>query len=469
MTPTATTTETATARRAPAAPGALPLLGHGPALLRRPLDFLCSLPATGPVVRIRLGGLPAYVINDADLVRSVLVGEAGRFDQGVMIEKVRPLLGSGVGTADGAEHRRLRRLMQPAFHKARIARYAATMTAVAAERSAAWQPGRTLRIDEEMNELALTTVARALFSSDLGADAITEVQRSLPLILDEIPRRAMLPEALLRLPTPANRRFDRAVRRLRSATRHVVDAARADGTDHGDLLSVLLLAEDEATGARLTDDQVHDQLVNMLVAGTETTGATLAWTFHELARNPAVEDRLHQETDKVLSGRPAVFEDIPRLPYTLRVVQEALRLYAPWIILRLSPGEVLLGDVCIPAGATVLFSPYVLHHQPELYPDPLAFDPDRWLPERAAKLPKCASIPFGAGSRQCPGNVFALTQAVIQVATIAARWRLHPAEGGPRVRELARGAVVHPTALPMRCLPREHPYAREGDRNPITA
>jgi cytochrome P450 len=407
------------------------------------------------VVRIRLGGLPAYVVNDAELIRSVLVGEAGRFDQGVLIEKVRPLLGSGVGTADGAEHRRLRRLMQPAFHKARIARYAATMTAVAAERTELWEPYGILRVDEEMNELALTTVARALFSSDLGADAVTEVQRSLPLVLDEIPRRSMLPDILLRLPTPANRRFDQAVRRLRSATRHVVEAARADGTDRGDLLSVLLLAADETTGEQLTDAQVHDQLVNMLVAGTETTGATLAWIFHELAREPAIERRLHQEIDQVLAGRPAVFEDIPDLPLTLRVVQEALRRYAPWIILRLSPDEVLLGGVRVPAGATVLFSPYVLHHQPQLHADPLAFDPDRWLPERAARLPKAASIPFGAGSRQCPGNVFALTQAVLQVATVAARWRFRPADG-TRVRELARGAVVHPTAMPMRALPREH-------------
>ncbi|MEU4093297.1 cytochrome P450 [Streptomyces sp. NPDC026673] len=458
--PTAAASDAPAHRRAPTAPGALPLLGHGPALLRRPLEFLGSLPAAGPVVRVRLGALPAYVVNDADLVRAVLVGEAGRFDQGVLIEKVRPLLGSGVGTADGAEHRRLRRLMQPAFHRDRIARYAATMTAVAAERTALWRPGETLRADEEMNALALTTVARALFSSDPGADAVTEVRRSLPLVLDEIPRRSMLPDALLRLPTPANRRFDRAVRRLRAATRHVVAAARADGSDRGDLLSVLLLTADEATGERLTDDQVHDQLVNMLVAGTETTGATLAWIFHELARHPVVEQRLHEETDRVLAGRAAVFEDIPRLSYTLRVVREALRRYAPWIILRHSPGEVILGDVLVPAGAAVLFSPYVLHHQPRLHPDPLAFDPDRWLPERAARLPKGASIPFGAGGRQCPGNVFALTQAVLQVATIAARWRLRPADGGPRVRELARGAVVHPTAMPMRCLPRERAGGR---------
>ncbi|WP_431961803.1 cytochrome P450 [Actinacidiphila sp. bgisy160] len=459
----ATATATAApsaAGRAPEAPGALPLLGHGPALLRRPLEFLGSLPAVGPVVRIRLGALPAYVVNDAELVRALLTGEAGRFDQGVLIEKVRPLLGSGVGTADGDEHRRLRRLMQPAFHKARIARYADTMTAVAAQRGAAWRPGGIVCVDREMNALALTTVARALFSSDLGAEAVTEVQRSLPVVLDEIPRRSVLPDALLRLPTPANRRFDRAVRRLRSATRHVVEAARADGTDHDDLLSVLLLAADERTGERLTDDQVHDQLVNMLVAGTETTGATLAWVFHELAREPAVERLLHEETDRALCGRPAVFEDLPRLPHTRRVVQEALRRYAPWIILRLSPDGVLLGGVPVPAGATVLFSPYVLHHLPELHPGPLAFDPDRWLPERAAGLPRAAYIPFGAGGRQCPGNVFALTQAVLQVATIATRWRLRPVGDGPRVRELARGAVVHPTTMPMTCVPRERAGTR---------
>ncbi|MCQ4081186.1 cytochrome P450 [Streptomyces sp. RB6PN25] len=436
----------------PTAPGGLPLIGHGLPMVRDPLSFLTSLPRYGDVVRIRLGTVTAFVINDAGLVRSVLVGESGTFDQGQLVDSARPLLGRGVGMLNGEEHRRHRRLMQSAFHRERIAAYATTMSRLAAERAASWRPGHVLAVDEEMNELALLTVATTLFSADF-TDAIEEIKRSLPVALEEIPRRALAPALLLRLPTRRNRRFRTAVDRLHRTTRQAVAAGRGDRTDRGDLLSSLLRSRDHETGTGLSDDQVHDQLVNMMVAGTETTGAALAWAFHELGTNPGIEARLHDEVDEVLGGRAAEFDDISRLDYTRRVVQETLRRYPPYIILRHAPATVTIGGTTLPEGASVLFSPYALHHDARVFPQPGRFDPDRWLPERSAGLARGACIPFGGGARQCPGNHFALTELVIHLATIAGRWRLRPVVGA-RVREVARGAAVHPGALRMTAIPR---------------
>jgi cytochrome P450 len=436
----------------PDAPGRLPLLGHGHAMLRRPLDFLTSLAAQGPLVCVRLGKLPVYVINDAGLARAVLTGEAGVFHQGILVEKARPLLGEGVGMLNGERHRWHRRMMQPAFHTARIAGYAEVMSRLAAERAAAWRPGQVLSLDQEMNELALTTIAATLFSADFTA-AAEAIKRSLPVVLAEIPRRAVTPDLLLKLPGRRNRRFAAAAARLHEITRQAVAASRAAGTDRGDLVSTLVCTIDPATGGGLTDTQIHDQLINMMVAGTETTGAAMAWAFYELARNPLAQRKLHEETDLVLGGRAARFTDIPRLSYTRRVVLETLRLYPPYIIVRHAPAAVTIGGFPLPADASILFSPYVLHRSEPPFPQPSRFDPDRWLPGRDAQLPKSAFIPFGAGRRQCPGNHFALTEMVIHLATIAARWRLQPVPGS-HVNKVARGAVIHPDALVMTAIPR---------------
>jgi cytochrome P450 len=426
------------------APGRLPAVGHGLQMTRKPLAFLTRLPPLGPVVLIRLGALPVYVINDGALARQVLTGS---YDQGVLVEKARPLLGDGVGMLNGEAHRTHRRIMQPSLSRQRIAGYAAAMTRLADERTRRWSDGQRLELDQEMNELALVTVATTLFSADL-AEAVAEVQRSLPIVLDQLPRRAVLPAPLLRLPSPANRRFDRAAAALHRVTREAVTASRAHGTDTGDLVSTLLLTRDQETGAGLTGQQVHDQLVNMMVAGTETTGASLAWVFHELARHPAIEQRLHAELDQVLDGRAAAFEDLPALPYTQKVVLETLRLYPPYLILRHAPNPSTLGPAELPAGAAILISPYVLHRDPDVFPDPERFDPDR-------EVPRTAAIPFGAGGRQCPGNHFALTEMALHTATIAARWRFRPDRRVP-VRPVARGAAVHPSALPVTAEWRTH-------------
>ncbi|HKR50674.1 MAG TPA: cytochrome P450, partial [Pseudonocardiaceae bacterium] len=252
----------------------------------------------------------------------------------------------------------------------------------------------------------------------------------------------------------ANRRFDEAAARFRRVVAGVIAAARADRKDRGDLLSMLLLARDEDTGESMTDEQVHDEIVTILTAGTETTAVALAWLFYELGQHPDIERRFHAEIDRVLAGRRATFDDIPRLEYTQRIITEILRKYPILILMRRARTDVDLGGVHIQPGTEVAFSQYALHHDPHLYPDPERFDPDRWLPDRATTLPRGAFIPFGAGPHHCPGYSFAETEIAIVAATVAARWRLVPVAGRPIRSRMA--VTMHPRQLPMITMPR-HP------------
>ncbi|MFR9749832.1 cytochrome P450 [Nocardia sp. 004] len=452
MTSTAGTTVATTGRPAPTAPGALPLLGHWPRFGRRPYRFLSTLAAQGPVVRVRIPGYDTYVVTEPDLVREAFVTLS---DQGMMIERAQDLLGEGVTVLQGQRHRRERRMIAPAFAKTRIADYAAVMTRLGAERAASWRDGEVLAVNEQMHDLALRTVAGSLFSGELGAETAEQIHRLLPPVMTLLSRRVTRPAWIDRLPLPSNRRFDALVAEMKAVTATIISAYRAEldadpDLDHGDLLGTLLKARDDDSGAMLTDSQVHDELINFLVGGTEAIGATLAWVFHELGQNPEVEAALHTEVDAVLdNARPAEFADLAQLEVTKRIVLETLRKYSPWLTVRHVPEPYVLGGTEIPGGSMLFVCPVAVHRDPAVHADPMRFDPNRWLPDRMATLSKGAHIPFGMGARQCPGNIFALTEVVLQTATIAAQWRLRPVPGVP-VREIVIGALVHPQRLPMR-------------------
>jgi cytochrome P450 len=238
---------------------------------------------------------------------------------------------------------------------------------------------------------------------------------------------------------------------MKSIVLEVIAEWRAAGVDHGDLLSMLLLAHDEDTGEGMTDQQVYDEVLTLLTAGIETTALALAWIFYEIARHPSVEEQLHAEVDSVLGGRPATFDDIGKLTYTQQVVNEVLRMYPVWILMRRATAEVSLGDVTLPAGTEVTVSPHALHFDSRFYDDPTLFDPSRWEPDRVKRLPRGAFIPFGAGVRQCMGNAFAQTEITVAVATVAARWRLRPAQP-VRVKFTS---AAYPNHMPMTVVERD--------------
>jgi cytochrome P450 len=424
----------------PVAPGRWPFLGHSPALLRHRFAFTDSLREHGEIVKLYLGPLPAYLVTSPRLAHEVLVTAGPKFRKGAMFDKFRPFVGNGLVLSNGDFHLHQRRLMQPAFHRDRLVAYAATMRRAAADLSDSWRPGEVRLIDEDLQGLAVTIVGEALFSTELGKAAIAEARRSIYVIIQQGMIRALSPKFVEKLPIPGNRRFDEAITRMQAIVLEVIRDWRAAGMDHGDLLSMLLLAG-------MTDEQARDEVLTLLTAGIETTALALAWTFHELGRNPAVEARVHAEIDEVLGGRPITGEDLPELVYLRQVVDEVLRHYPLWMLMRRTLTDVDLGGTRLPEGSEVIVSPHALHHDPASFAEPERFDPDRWSPERVKQQPKGAFIPFGAGTRQCVGNVFAQNEIVITVATVAARWRLVPVPGRPvRVKFTS---AAYPESLPM--------------------
>ncbi|GAB3497536.1 cytochrome P450 [Amycolatopsis cihanbeyliensis] len=403
------------------------------------------------MVKVYLGPVPMYFVTSPELTHQVLVTDAASFEKGAMFDKFRPFVGNGLVMSNGAFHLRQRRLIQPAFHRGRIARYAETMRESVSDLTDSWREGRTREVNEDMQALAVTIVGAALFGTRFGQAAIAEARESIPIVIKQGMIRALSPAFVDKLLVRGNRRFDRAVTRMRAVVLELIADWRATGTDRGDLLSMLLMARDEG-GEGMTDQQVHDEVITLLSAGIETSALALAWLFHEIAQNPEVERRLHEEIDGALDGRPVTFEDVPALPYTQQVIKETLRMYPIWILMRRTDREVELGGVRLAPGTEVTISPHALHFDPRFFAEPDRFDPDRWAPERAGDIPRGAFIPFGAGTRQCVGNTFAQLEMAITVATVAAKWRLVPVPGKPvRVKYTS---TAYPARLSMMAVPR---------------
>lgn len=432
---------------APVAPGRLPLLGHALPLWRQPIAFLESLREHGDIVRLDIGTWPVHVLTHPDHVHAVLVQQAQQFDRGRIFDRLRPMFGNGIVTTDGEFHRKQRRMVQPAFHRGHIAEYAEVMCRTAEAMCASWTAGREVSMLTETRRYALSAVAEMTFSGGLSGPAIAEVHRSLPIVLQGMLLRVMMPKSLDRLPIPPNRRFDTAAARLRGIIDQVIARYGAEQEDRHDLLSLLLSSADAETGATMSAEQVRDEVIGIMFAGTETSATTLAWIFHELGRHPEVEERLHAEVDAVVGTRPVRPADLPRLAYTNRVFQEALRLHSPLLFTRRALAPLTLGGVSIPAGAELAYSPYALHRDPALFRDPTAFDPDRWQEDGEDKPRAHRYIPFGAGQHKCIGDSFAVAEILTAVATVASRWRLVPASG-VTVRELPAG-IPQPSELPM--------------------
>ncbi len=447
------------------APGAWPLLGHLPQLRRDPLGFLCSLPRLGDLVAVRLGPSTAYVLCDQDLVHRMFRTPAVFDKGGIVFDKARQLVANGLITSMWPDHQRQRPLIQPAFGRAQLETYTQVMREEVAALSGSWRPGETVAVKPMMDALIARITARTLFQSDLGAAAVTVIQETLPILVDGLYRRMIMPLGLLeKLPTPANRRYRDASARLHAVIDDVIDGYRGSGVHHSDVLSMVLAAHEGDD--QFTDAEVHDQIFSILAAGTETTATVLSWTLHLLGQNPQAQQRMHAEIDDVLQGAPPTFHDIPRLEYTRRVITEAMRLYPPtWLLTRTATVDTHLGNHAIPAGSTLVFSPYMLHRDPALFPHPDRFDPDRWAPERLQREQQHALVPFGGGARKCIGDVFSMTESVIILAGISAQWSLVSAPGTP-TRPVPK-AFLTPDPLSMTILARSDSAPRpEGQVRP---
>ena len=402
---------------------------------RDPLAFFTNLARTyGDIVSYRMGGEQMFFVNDPQHIKDIFVTHNKSFMKGRGLQRAKRLLGEGLLTSEGAVHLRQRRLMQPAFHRDSVAGYGQTMVAYAERMRDGWVDGRTLDIAAEMNRLTLSVVGKTLFDADVESQAV-EVGEALTGVMDTF-WMMMLPfaDAIERLPVPKLRRARMARVRLDQIIYRMIADRRASGRDHGDLLSMLLEAQDEDDGGVMTDEQVRDEAMTIFLAGHETTANALTWLWYLVAGAPGVEAKLHEEIDRVLQGRRPTFADVGTLPYVERVVTETMRLYPPaWIIGRRALVDYPIGSYVMPARSIIIMSPYVLQRDRRYYADPERFDPDRWTAEFRARLPKFAYFPFGGGPRQCIGESFAWMELVLVTATIAQRWKLRLVPGHPVV------------------------------------
>ncbi len=411
----------------------------------------------GDLVHFRLGPQHVYVVLRADLIRAVLVTHQKSFKKGPGFEAARIVLGDGLLTSEGDFHLRQRRMLQPAFHRRTVAGYAGIMVEEAARVGAAWDDGGERDVAADMSGLALRVVSRALFGAELDEDALA-ISRDVAEVGEffDYLTIALLP-LLLRTPLPRVRRFRAGIDHLQRETARVIAGRRdapADG--NGDLLSILLAARDvEGDGTGMSDDQIRDEAVTLITAGHETTANGLTWTWYLLARHPAVEARFHAELAAALGGRAPGADDFASLPYTEALLLEAMRLYPPaWGIERRAVCDQEIGGYVIPAGAAVLMPTFVTNRDPRLFPDPLRFDPERFLGESAAARPDWAYPLFGAGTRKCIGVGFAMLEAVLVLAELGQRFRLR-LDPGRTVEPQARVSLRPRGGLWMRAQRRD--------------
>ena len=432
------------------------------------LLFEYLLKTFGNIAHYRFLGTPIVFINDPEYIREVLVNQSSAFVKERTVRRMKVLLGEGLITSDDPIHIRQRRIAAPAFHRQRIAAYGDQIVGIAAAQRDQWQPQRTIDIAAASMSLSLEIVARTLFDTEVTAD-IRSINDEVNTIMDLYNFIVAFPriESFMHLPIPGIIKFRRSKARLDAVVDRLIrehrQAAANGEPDKGDLLSMLLASTDDQADASgqltgMTDAQARDEVLTIFLAGYETVANGLAWTWYLLSQNPAVEARLHAELDAVLGTgshlRLPTLADYPSLRYTEQVFAEAMRLYPPaWAMGRMSTRPVQLGPYTIPTGAHVFFSQYIMGRDPQYFPDPLRFDPDRFSSENKARRPKFTYFPFGGGNRQCIGESFAWMEGVFSIATIAQRWRLTYA--GTTPPEVQAKITLRPKdPLMMKLIPR---------------
>jgi cytochrome P450 len=412
-------------------PGPAPSLRRGlyGRMQKSPLEFFMEVVRDfGDVAGLRLLKFRTIFINHPDMIEDVLVKNAKKFHKGRVLKANKRLFGEGLLTSEGDFWLRQRRLAQPAFHRTRIAAYGETMVQYAERAMSEWRNGEARDIHAEMMQLTLQIVGKTLFDADVAGDA-QKVGRTLDLLMKlgaNFGRSILVP---LWLPTPRNVRATLGIRRLEKIIYRIISERRAGGSDTGDLLSMLLAAQDD-DGSRMSDRQLRDESITIFLAGHETTANLLSWTWRLLALYPAVEKKLHEELAGLLGGRPPGLEDLPKLEYMNHLLTESLRLYPPaWGMARLTIEEHEIAGYSLHPGNGVAFAQWVVHRDARWYDAPEEFRPERWADGLAKRIPRFAYFPFGGGPRQCIGNTFALMEASLILATIAQRFQFRLVPG----------------------------------------
>ncbi len=404
----------------------LPLLGNMLQFRKDRLALHDAAAEVGPVTRFQILHIPIYSITDADLAHQVLVTEAASFKKSAGLGFLMPLLGEGLLTSEGEVHKQHRKLLAPAFAPKRLAAYGNVMVEETKRQLAGWHKGKQVDIAEEMMEMTLAIAGRTMFDADVRNDAstvATGLELAMRSMLASITSPLQVPYSW---PLPRHQQMKRAVKMLDSVVYRMIADGRAANTDKGDVMSMLLLARDE-DGTGLSDKQVRDEAMTLLLAGHETTANTLTWTWYELGRNPAAVERLEEELARVLGGRTVTAEDLPNLPWTAAVIDEAMRLHPPaYQTGREACNEVTIGDHRFPERSIVVINIRGIHRRADYFPAPLAFRPERMLAAQKKARPRHHYLPFGAGPRVCIGSHFALMEAQLCLATMVQAARVRP-------------------------------------------
>ena len=418
------------------------------------LALFGGMARNGDVSQITIGPQRVALLSHPDDIQTMLVTKQRSFVKGRALEVSKVLLGEGLLTSEGEQHLRQRRLIQPAFHRDRLASYGDGMTTLAERQQRSWQPNEQLDIHEEMMRVTLAIAGRTLFDADVEGDA-HDVAEALELSLRMF-NHAILPMgALFELaPIPWVRELHRARRRMDALIHRLIVERRAEERDRGDLLSMLINARDgEGDHTGMSDRQLRDELITLMLAAHETTANALTWTWYLLSEHPAVESALHAELASVLGGRAPTAADVPALSYTRQVLAESMRLFPPaWAVERRAIEDVEIGGYTIAKGTVVLACQYFVHRDPRWWSHPEQFRPERWE-ETARDRPRFAYFPFGAGTRICIGEHFAWMEGILVLATIAQRWRLRYESAAPPVPQPL--VTLRPkNGMPMRAVRR---------------
>lgn len=420
----------ATRKGQPPGPHNHRLLGNARDIQRDPNGFnLSMLQSYGNVVAVRFLLWPTFMIFHPQDIKYVLQENYRNYSKDTyLMQFLKPVLGQGLLTNDGQSWLHQRRLMQPAFHRQHLATFGTMMTTATLAMLERWQHAtgqdQPLDMAQEMTRLTMRIVGQALFSIDLG-DETQHIGQTFMTLMKLYADYLYNPIPPLGIPSPRNRRIQQTIRALDEVVYGIITAHRREYADQVDLLSLLLSARDAETGEEMSDRQVRDEVMTLLLAGHETTANALSWAWYLLSQHPEVEARLHTELEQVLGGQVPTVEHLPRLPYTRMVLEETMRLYPPAIgFNRKALADDEVGGYTVPARTLIWLSPYATHRHPDFWENPEVFDPERFSPERSTGRQHFAYFPFGGGPRLCIGSNFAMMEAQLILATIAQRYRL---------------------------------------------
>lgn len=416
-------------------PKGIPFLGNLLEMRRDPMGLLmCSTEKYGGIVKLQLGPQFAFLLTKPDYLKHVYLDHSKNYLKQTKAWKVFQLIfGQGLLTSEGELWRKQRKLMQPSFHRERIAGFVEVMKRTTQSMLEDWskfENKKSFDLASEMMALTLEIVGETLLGTKMKHQA-KGIAEALPIILEfTIYRTTRIVSLPLSFPTPKHREFKRALKLLRDVARKVIQDRISSQQENADLLSMLMAARDEVTGEGMSDEELLDEVMTIFLAGHETTANAMTWAFYLLSQHPEVEVQIREELAKVLQGRAVQFEDLPKLNYLERVIKEVLRLYPPaWFMGRLAMEDDVIDGYAIPKNSIVFLSPYVTQHQAEYWSEPEKFNPDRFLPENFSKQHRYSYIPFGAGPRQCIGNHFAMMEMQVILAMILQKYHLSLAPG----------------------------------------